>query len=84
MKQNLLRELKEARVVDFEWVLMYKNDADMFTKKLGGPEFNTHVEKLCGMDKYYQKKGDEKSGKHGRVSGMHSQMFDRSEKSQWE
>ena len=69
VKQNFLRELKEAGIVDFEWISTYENEEDMFTKNLGGPEFNKHVEKLCGMDKYYRKKGDEKNGKRGRVSG---------------
>ena len=68
VKQNFLQELKEAGIVDFEGISTYENNADMFTKNLGGPEFNKHAEKLCGTDEYYRKKGDGENSERGRVS----------------
>ena len=37
VKQNFLQESKEVDFVDFEWISIYENEADMFTKNLGGP-----------------------------------------------
>ena len=30
-----------------------KNEADMFTKNLAGPEHNKHAVRLCGHGEYY-------------------------------
>ena len=30
-----------------------KNESDLFTKNLGGPDFNRHTEQFCGKDNYY-------------------------------
>ena len=53
MKQNFLQELKEAGIVEFQWVSTASNEADMLTRNLVGPEHNKHAAKLCGHNKYY-------------------------------
>ena len=53
VKQNFLWELKEAGIIEFQWVSMAKNEADLFTKILAGPEHNKHAARLCKCNKYY-------------------------------
>ena len=40
VKQNFLQELKEVSIIEFQWVSMANDEADMFTKTLTGTEHN--------------------------------------------
>ena len=70
VKQHFLQELKEAGIIEFQWVSRVNNEADMFTKKLTGPEHNKHAAKLCRHDEYCGTAQDRESHEQGRVSGV--------------
>jgi hypothetical protein len=59
VKQLFLRELKEAKIIDSEWIPGDLNSSDMFTKNLSGPPFEKHGTKFVGVDKYMKNKIDE-------------------------
>ena len=46
---------------------MVNNESDMFSKNLVGPEFNKHVAKLCGHNKYYNSMQDMESHEQWRM-----------------
>ena len=48
VKLNFLRELKEEGVLDIQWMSGKENLADLFTKNLGGSDFEKHASKLIG------------------------------------
>ena len=70
VKTNFLREMKETGMFEFQWISTATNEADMFTKNLGGPEFNKFCESVCGLDNYYKNKKEKKTPARecGRVS----------------
>ena len=47
-KQYFLREMKEAGIINVEWIPGDENMADLFTKNLGGPTFDKHSTKIVG------------------------------------
>ena len=51
---HFLREMKEMGIIKTVWQKGTVNEVDMFTKNLSGPDFNRHVKKFCGEDKYYK------------------------------
>ena len=40
VKQTFLWELKEAGIIEFQWISTASNEADMFIKNMAGPEHN--------------------------------------------
>ena len=56
VKQHFLRDLKEQGLIRVEWLPTDENESDLFTKNLGGPEFNKYASKFCGNDDYYDNK----------------------------
>ena len=70
VKQNFLRELKEAGTIEFQWISTANNDADMFTKNLAGLEHNKHAVRLCGHDKHYSTAQNGESHEQGKVSEL--------------
>jgi len=61
VKTNFLREMKETGMFEFQWISTTTNEADMFTKNLGGPEVNKFCERVCGTDDYYKNKKEKKT-----------------------
>ena len=59
---HFLREMKEQGIIKTVWVSGELNAADMFTKNLPGPLFNTHVKSVCGEDKYGQSNAQDREG----------------------
>ena len=53
VKQHFIRELKQLGTVIVVWIPGDQNESDLYTKNLGGPDYNRHTEKFCGEDKYY-------------------------------
>ena len=47
-----LRDLKEAGIVDIQWLRGNTNPVDMFTKNLSGPVFNKYSKVFVGDDEY--------------------------------
>ena len=45
-------KLKEAGIIEFQWVSTTNNEADMFTKIMAGPEHIKHAARLCRQDEY--------------------------------
>ena len=68
--QNFLWELKEAGIIEFQWVSTTNNEADTFTKNLAGPDHYMHAARLCGRNKYYNTVQDRESHEQERVSGV--------------
>lgn len=52
VKFYFLRDLKEKGLVDVIWIPGPTNCADIFTKNLGGKQFEKHAAKFCGVDEY--------------------------------
>ena len=48
VKLNFLRELKEEGVLDIQWMSGKENLANLFTKNLGGSDFEKQASKLIG------------------------------------
>ena len=65
VKQYFLRELKEAGLVKVIWRKGDEMAADLFTKNLAGPLFETHASEFVGEDEYFQ---EHKSKKEKRAS----------------
>jgi hypothetical protein len=55
VKQLFLRELKEAGLIDTNWIPGEDMTSDIFTKNLQGPLFDKHGAKFLGVDKYMTK-----------------------------
>ena len=53
IKMNFLRDLKEQGIIRIIWIAGEENEADLFTKNLGGPAFNKHGSVYYGQDEYY-------------------------------
>ena len=47
-----LRDLKEAGIIETKWIKGTENLVDMFTKNLGGPDYNKCAKTFVGEDKY--------------------------------
>ena len=52
VKQYFLRELKEAGIIEVEWVKGEDQTSDLFTKNLPGPAFEKHAVAFVGHDEY--------------------------------
>jgi hypothetical protein len=52
VRLHFLRQLKEQGIINTEWCEGRNNPADLFTKNLPGPLFNTHTKVFCGEDEY--------------------------------
>ena len=52
VRQNFLRELKEAGIIHLVWIPTDENSVDLFTKNLAGPLFQKHTAVYCGVDAY--------------------------------
>jgi len=52
VRQNFLRELKEAGILIVKWIPGPKNDADLHTKNLAATDFEKHVAVYTGKDEY--------------------------------
>ena len=52
VKQNFQWELKEAGVIEFQWVSTVNNESDMFTKNMQSQNTISMLQD-CGHDKYY-------------------------------
>ena len=50
VKQNFLWELKEAGILELQWVSTSSNEANMFTKNLAETEHNKYAARLCEHD----------------------------------
>ena len=51
-KMFFLRDLKEARILETKWLKGTENPVDMYTKNLGGPDYNKCTKLFVGEDKY--------------------------------
>jgi hypothetical protein len=47
-----LRELKESKVIDTNWIPGEEMRSDIYTKNLAGPLFEKHASKFDGKDEY--------------------------------
>ena len=70
MKQNFLWELKEAGIIEVQWISTASNEADMFMKTLAGQEHNKYAARLCEHHKYYSTIQDRESYEQGKVPGV--------------
>ena len=70
VKQNFLQKLKEAGIVEFQWIFMANNEAEMSTKNVSGPEHNKHAARICRHNKNYITVQGRESHEQGRVSGV--------------
>ena len=52
VRQNFLRELKEAGILIVKWIPGPKNDVDLHTKNLAATDFEKHVAVYTGKDEY--------------------------------
>ena len=52
VEHSFMRELKEAGILVIKWFPEHLNTADLFTKNLQGPQFETHTKTLVGHDEY--------------------------------
>ena len=52
IRLNFIRELKEAGMIRVEWKQSEDMPADLFTKNLGGQQFQKHTAVFCGNDDY--------------------------------
>ena len=53
VNQNFLWEIKEAGIIEIQWISTASNKAAMFMKNLVRSEHNKHAARLHGHDKYY-------------------------------
>ena len=51
-KMFFLRDLKEAGILETKWLKGTENPVDMYTKNLGGPDYNKCTKLFVGEDKY--------------------------------
>lgn len=52
VRQYFLRELKEEGTIVTHWVSGHDNPVDLYTKNLGGPDFERHAARFCGNNEY--------------------------------
>ena len=52
MSDVFLRELKEQGIINVTWIPGSENEADIFTKNLDGPLFETSTQAFTGKDQY--------------------------------
>jgi hypothetical protein len=52
IRLGFLREVNMENLVEVEWCWSEEMPADLFTKNLGGPQFNKHNTSFCGEDDY--------------------------------
>jgi hypothetical protein len=52
VKQLFLRELKESKIIDTNWIPGEEMRSNIFTKNLPGPLFEKHGSKYVGNDQY--------------------------------
>ena len=52
VKQLFLRELKESKIIDTNWIPGEEMRSDIYTKNLPGPLFEKHGSKFVGKDQY--------------------------------
>ncbi len=52
VKQLFLRELKESKLIDVNWIPGDEMTSDIYTKNLPGPLFDKHGSKFVGADEY--------------------------------
>ena len=64
---NFLRDLKEQGIIRIIWIAGEENEADLFTKNLGGPAFNKHGSVYYGQDEYYHMELMQRPSKCGRA-----------------
>jgi hypothetical protein len=50
VKYFYLRELKEQKIIEIEWISSEANVSDLFTKNLSGKAFHHHASKFRGFD----------------------------------
>jgi len=50
VKYFYLRELKEQKIIEIEWISSEANVSDLFTKNLSGKTFHYHASKFRGFD----------------------------------
>jgi len=62
VRQCLLRERKESKVLDICWIKGSENNADAFTKNLDGPAFEKCIRTLVGQDVYMKSYTSEQGG----------------------
>ena len=48
-----LRDLNEAGIIETKWLNWIENPVDIFTKNLGGPDYNKCANTFVGENKYY-------------------------------
>jgi hypothetical protein len=58
VKQMFLRELKESKVIDTNWIPGEEMQSDIYTKNLAGPLFEKHGSKFVGKDEYMKIKSE--------------------------
>ena len=58
VKQMFLRELKESKVIDTNWIPGEEMRSDIYTKNLAGPLFEKHGSKFVGKDEYMKIKSE--------------------------
>jgi hypothetical protein len=52
VKQLFLRELKESKHIDTNWIPGEEMASDIYTNNLPGPSFDKHRSKFVGVDEY--------------------------------
>ena len=52
VRQVFLRELKEQGIINVTWIPGSENEADIFTKNLDGPLFETFTQAFTDKDQY--------------------------------
>ena len=52
IKEHFLRELKEQKLIDIDWIKGEENKADIFSKNVTGTIFDKFVPDFCGEDIY--------------------------------
>ena len=50
VKLSFLHELKEQKLIEVKWCKSEDMKADLFTKNLGGPDFEKHTSNYCGHE----------------------------------
>ena len=74
VRLHFLRELKEQGLIDTTWCQGQDMPADLFTKNLHGPLFNTTRKIFCGHDEYTKAsyEVEENVGTHFKTSKKES------------
>ena len=59
---HFLRDLKDEGLLVVKHVPGVENDADIFTKNVTGPIFQTHLPSFVGIDRYMEKEFEAPQG----------------------